>query len=103
MQLIHCFFWNVTKMHQYTAGRYELKPTTSGNNRDFALVKSGEVACYDTLIATRGMTAGPTVYITMKTGDIEQLQIVGTTGACPSNPSSMPAGATTFERRNTLK
>lgn len=84
-------------------GRYELKPTTSGNNRDFALVKSGEVACYDTLIATRGMTAGPTVYITMKTGDIEQLQIVGTTGACPSNPSSMPAGATTFERRNTLK
>jgi len=93
----------LTNIQGLPSGRYELKPTTSGNNRNFALVKPGEVACYDALIATRGMTAGPTVYITMKTGDIEQLQIVGTTGSCPATPTSMPAGATTFERRNTLK
>ncbi|MFM9048758.1 MAG: hypothetical protein ACKOMX_01765, partial [Actinomycetota bacterium] len=94
---------NMTDIQGLPWGRYELTPTTSGNNRDFALVKPGEVVCYDALIATRGMTAGPTVYITMKTGDIEQLQIVGTTGACPASPTSMPAGAKTFERRNTLK
>jgi hypothetical protein len=48
------------------------------------------------------MVPGPTVYITMQSGSVETIQIVGTAGACPASPSTMPSGATTFERRNTL-
>lgn len=84
------------------SGLYELTPTASGSNRAFALVKPGEIVCYDRLILRRGMVPGPTVYITMQTGSVEKLQIVGTTGSCPTSSSAMPAGAKTFERRNTL-
>ena len=45
---------------------------------------------------------GPFVYIAMQTGSVETIQIVETAGACPASPSTMPSGATTFERRNTL-
>ena len=84
------------------SGVYDFVPTSTGNNRAFSLVKPGEVACYDNLRLTRGGTPGPTVYISMSTGNVEQIRIIGTTGACPANPTSMPAGAKTFERRNTL-
>lgn len=84
------------------AAAYQFTPTESGNNRAFWLVKPGEVVCYDRLVNPKGMVAGPTVYISMTTGSVEKLQIVGTTGACPSGALTMPAGAKTFERRNTL-
>jgi len=84
------------------SGLYELSPTTSGNNRAFSSVKPGEIACYDRLVLRRGMVPGPTVYITMQTGSLETIRIVGTTGACPATPTTMPGGAKTFERRNTL-
>ena len=84
------------------SGLYELSPTTSGSNRAFSLVKPGEVVCYDRLVLRRGMLPGPTVYITMQTGSVEKIQMVGTTGACPASTTTMPAGAKTFERRNSL-
>jgi hypothetical protein len=81
---------------------YQFTPSTSGNNRAFWLVKPGEVVCYDALRSIRGGAPGPTVYITMTTGAVEKIQIVGTSGSCPSGALTMPSGAKTFERRNTL-
>ena len=91
-----------TQIKGIQPGFYELTPASSGNNRAFSSVKPGEVVCYDRLVLRRGTIPGPTVYITMTTGSVEKLQIVGTTGSCPSGALTMPAGATTFERRNTL-
>ena len=91
-----------TQIKGIQPGFYELTPTSSGNNRPFSSVKPGEVVCYDRLIFRRGMVPGPTVYITMTTGSVEKLRIVGAKGPCPSGKVTMPSGATTYERRNTL-
>jgi hypothetical protein len=93
---------NYAEIPGVPSGFYELTPASSGNNRAFSLVKPGEVVCYDRLVLRRGMVPGPTIYLSMTTGSMEKLQIVGTTGACPSGSLAMPSGAKTFERRNTL-
>lgn len=84
-------------------GRYDFSPTTSGNNRDFALVKPGEVVCYDDLALSatqQPVNPVPAIYISMTTGTVERIRIGGASGACPVNPT-MPAQFQTFERRNT--
>ena len=86
------------------SARYMFTPSTQGNDRDFSLVKPGEVVCYDNL--TREYAVDPdapatSIYISMTTGATEQLRIAGAEGECPANPT-MPAQFQTFERRNTL-
>lgn len=80
---------------------YTFKPTQSGNNRAFELVKPGETVCYDQLQSNGSGDPLPTIYIQTTTGSTETLKIAGSTGACAANPV-MPASFATFERRNTL-
>lgn len=83
--------------------RYVFTPSTTGNNRDFTLVKPGEVVCYDNLDQQwpqSPSSTAPAIYISVTTGTVEQIHIGGASGACPTNPT-MPAQFQTFERRNT--
>lgn len=80
---------------------YTFKPTQSGNNRAFELVKPGETVCYDQLLANGSNDPLPTIYIQMSTGSTEYLKIAGGTGTCAASPT-MPSSYQTFERRNTL-
>lgn len=85
-------------------GIYEFKPEKSGlRNPDFQSVKPGEVACFDGLTPPNTETKLNTtrIYATMQSsGGLETISIAGAgTGECGSGPYSMPAGATSFERR----
>ena len=85
-------------------GIYEFKPEKSGlRNPDFQMVKPGEVACFDGLTSPTAKEKLTTtrIYATMQSaGGVETISIAGDgTGKCGSGPYSMPASATTFERR----
>ena len=86
------------------SARYFFTAKTEGSNRDFTLVKPGDVVCYDGLRREYEVDSGspiPAIYIRMTTGTVERLEIAGAPGPCPANPT-MPASFQTFERRNTL-
>lgn len=85
-------------------GIYEFTPESSGlRNPAFTAVKPGEVACFDGLSAPEtGLKIPVTrVYATMQSsGGMETISIAGAgTGKCGSGPYTMPAEATSFERR----
>lgn len=83
------------------SGTYSFTPSTSGANKAFKDVKSGEVACYDNLVKIGATNEpAPTIYVKPTTGTLEKLEIAGGTGKCGSAPFTMPTSSTTFERRN---
>ena len=92
----------MTDLAGIPAATYTFTPTTSGANKAFKDVKSGEVACYDALTRSGVTTStpAPTIYIKPTTGSVEKLEIGSGTGKCGSGPFTMPAQTTTFERRN---
>jgi len=93
-----------SKIAGLPGGIYEFTPAKSGlRNPDFIAVKPNEVACFDGLTSPNSQTKLTTtrIYAMMTSADgIETISIAGAgTGKCGSEPYSMPAEVTKFERR----